>query len=98
LPGGGASGRVRSRRGLHRDSIGKLLNRTSRPGFAPSGRQTFREQDFPDADRDGASRYTTELRWQLGVPKREDLTPQLWLDAIREDLGFDPAAGEQKGS
>jgi hypothetical protein len=38
------------------------------------------------------------LCWQLGVPKREDLTLQLWLDAIRKDLGFDPAAGEQKGS
>ncbi len=30
-------------------------------------------------------RYATELRWQLGVPKREDLTMQLWLEAIRED-------------
>ncbi len=43
-------------------------------------------------------RYTTELRWQLGVPKREDLTLQLWFDVIREDRGMDPAAGEQKGS
>jgi hypothetical protein len=33
-------------------------------------------------------RYATELRWQLGVPKREDLTLQLWLDAIREDRGI----------
>jgi len=43
-------------------------------------------------------RYTMELRWQLGVPKREDLTLQLWLDAIREDRGMDSAAGEQKSS
>lgn len=43
-------------------------------------------------------RYTTELRWQLGVPKREDLTLQLWLDAIREDRGMDPAEVEEKGS
>ena len=43
-------------------------------------------------------RYTTELRWQLGVPKREDLTLQLWLDAIREDRGIAPPAGGQKSS
>jgi hypothetical protein len=43
-------------------------------------------------------RYTTELRWQLGVPKREDLSLQLWLDAIREDRGMNPAAGERRGS
>jgi hypothetical protein len=30
-------------------------------------------------------RYTTELRWQLGVPQREDLTLQLWIEAIQED-------------
>jgi hypothetical protein len=42
-------------------------------------------------------RYATELRWQLGVPKREDLTLQLWLDVIREDRSMDLAAGEQKG-
>ena len=30
-------------------------------------------------------RYTTELRFQLGVPEREDLTMRLWLDMIRED-------------
>jgi hypothetical protein len=40
-------------------------------------------------------RYATELRCQLGVPKREDLTMQLWLDAIREDRGIAPVAGEQ---
>jgi len=43
-------------------------------------------------------RYATELRWQLGVPKREDLTLQLWLDAIREDRGIAPISGEQKDS
>jgi redox-sensitive bicupin YhaK (pirin superfamily) len=37
------------------------------------------------------------LRWQLGVPKREDLTMQLWVDAIREDRGMAPAATEQNG-
>ena len=42
-------------------------------------------------------RYTTELRWQLGVPKREDLTMQLWVDAIREDRGMAPASTEQNG-
>jgi hypothetical protein len=31
------------------------------------------------------TRYTEEMRWQLGVPAREDLTFRLWLDAIRED-------------
>jgi hypothetical protein len=31
------------------------------------------------------TRYTEEMRWQLGVPEREDLTFRLWLDAIRED-------------
>lgn len=35
-------------------------------------------------------RYETELRWQLGVPGREDLTLRLWLDAIREDRGLGP--------
>lgn len=29
-------------------------------------------------------RYQTELRWQLGNPEREDLTLQLWIDAIQE--------------
>ena len=43
-------------------------------------------------------RYATELRWQLGVPKREDLTLQLWLDAIREDRGIAPISGGQKDS
>ncbi|MGD0942218.1 MAG: DUF6036 family nucleotidyltransferase, partial [Terracidiphilus sp.] len=42
-------------------------------------------------------RYATELRWQLGVPKREDLTLQLWLDAIREDRGIEPPAVGVKG-
>ena len=26
-----------------------------------------------------------ELRWQLGNPEREDLTLQLWIDAIEEE-------------
>jgi len=43
-------------------------------------------------------RYATELRWQLGVPKREDLTLQLWLDMIREDRGLAPATEDQKTS
>jgi hypothetical protein len=30
-------------------------------------------------------RYTTELRPYLGNPQREDLTLQLWIDAIEED-------------
>lgn len=30
-------------------------------------------------------RYVTELRPYLGNPKREDLTLQLWIDAIEED-------------
>ena len=30
-------------------------------------------------------RYQKELRWQLGSPDREDLTLQLWLDAIEEE-------------
>jgi hypothetical protein len=42
--------------------------------------------------------YTTELRWQLGMPKRENLTLQLWLDVIREDCGIAPVSGEQIGS
>lgn len=33
-------------------------------------------------------RYATELRWQLGVPEREDLTVELWIDAINEDRGL----------
>jgi hypothetical protein len=31
-------------------------------------------------------RYATEMRWQLGVPAREDLTLKLWIDVIQEDL------------
>ncbi|SNT35113.1 hypothetical protein SAMN05421770_10852 [Granulicella rosea] len=30
-------------------------------------------------------RYDKELRWQLGVPAREDLTLKLWIEAILED-------------
>jgi len=30
-------------------------------------------------------RYQKELRWQLGNPEREDLTPKLWIDAIEEE-------------
>jgi len=30
-------------------------------------------------------RYAKELRWQLGVPGREDLTLQLWTEMIQED-------------
>ena len=30
-------------------------------------------------------RYQKELRWQLGNPEREDLTLQLWIDAIKEE-------------
>lgn len=30
-------------------------------------------------------RYQSELRWQLGNPEREDLTLQLWMDAINEE-------------
>ncbi len=38
------------------------------------------------------ARYATELRWQLGVPKREDLTLQLWLNVLREDTDVGPSA------
>jgi hypothetical protein len=31
------------------------------------------------------ARYQKELRWQLGNPEREDLTLQLWIEAIKED-------------
>lgn len=30
-------------------------------------------------------RHQKELRWQLGNPEREDLTLQLWIDAIEEE-------------
>jgi hypothetical protein len=30
-------------------------------------------------------RYQKELRWQMGNPGREDLTLQLWIDAIEEE-------------
>jgi hypothetical protein len=29
-------------------------------------------------------RYETELRWQLGIPEREDLTMKLWMEMIAE--------------
>ena len=29
-------------------------------------------------------RYHKELRWPLGNPEREDLTPRLWIEAIEE--------------
>ena len=32
------------------------------------------------------------------IPKREDLTLQLWLDMIREDRGLAPATEDQKTS
>jgi hypothetical protein len=32
-------------------------------------------------------RYQTELRWQMGIPEREDLTLKLWIAAILEDRG-----------
>jgi len=34
-------------------------------------------------------RYQTELRPYLGNPKREDLTLQLWIEAIEEDRGVE---------
>ena len=30
-------------------------------------------------------RYEREMRWQLGVPGREDLTLKLWIEMIEED-------------
>ena len=36
-------------------------------------------------------RYATEIRWQLGQPEREDLTLQLWIDAIEEDRATLPS-------
>jgi hypothetical protein len=35
-------------------------------------------------------RYTSELRWQLGQPMREDLTLRLWIEMIREDNEASP--------
>ncbi len=29
-------------------------------------------------------RYEKELRWQMGIPEREDLTLKLWIDMIQE--------------
>jgi len=43
------------------------------------------------------ARYTTELRFQLGVPEREDLTMRLWLEMIREDRGTTTAEAERRG-
>jgi hypothetical protein len=37
------------------------------------------------------TRYATELRFQLGVPERGDLTMRLWLEMIREDRSPAPA-------
>jgi hypothetical protein len=34
-------------------------------------------------------RYESELRPILGNPKREDLTPKLWIDDIEEDRRLD---------
>ncbi len=30
-------------------------------------------------------RYEKELRWQMGIPEREDLTMKLWLEMIEEE-------------
>jgi uncharacterized nucleotidyltransferase DUF6036 len=38
-------------------------------------------------------RYAAELRWQLGLPEREDLTLQLWMEMIREDKHGTPSNG-----
>jgi hypothetical protein len=35
-------------------------------------------------------RYTSELRWQLGRPEREDLTLRLWIEMILEDKQGNP--------
>jgi hypothetical protein len=35
-------------------------------------------------------RYTSELRWQLGQPEREDLTLRLWIEMILEDKQASP--------
>ena|SRR5579863_4333184 len=32
-------------------------------------------------------RYEKELRWQLGIPEREDLTLKLWIEMIEESSG-----------
>src|SRR5882762_1304229 len=34
-----------------------------------------------------AERYEKELRWQLGIPEREDLTLKLWIEMIEETRG-----------
>lgn len=39
-------------------------------------------------------RYAAELRWQLGVPAREDLTLRLWIEMIQEDREAGPAAAK----
>lgn len=31
------------------------------------------------------ARYEKELRWQMGIPEREDLTMKLWLEMIAEE-------------
>jgi Nucleotidyltransferase of unknown function (DUF6036) len=32
-------------------------------------------------------RYEKELRWQLGIPEREDLTLKMWIETIQESSG-----------
>ena len=32
-------------------------------------------------------RYEKELRWQLGIPEREDLTLKMWIEMIQESSG-----------
>ena len=65
------------------------------PGSFRPKNSIFKQTRFPSDLDILQERYATELRWQLGVPKREDRTMQLWLDAIREDRGIAPVAGEQ---
>jgi hypothetical protein len=43
------------------------------------------------------ARYATELRFQLGVPAREDLTMRLWAEMIREDRRNTTAEGKRRG-
>jgi hypothetical protein len=32
-------------------------------------------------------RYEKELRWQLGIPEREDWTLKMWIEMIQESSG-----------
>jgi hypothetical protein len=41
-----------------------------------------------------AERYEKELRWQLGNPKREDLTLKLWTEMIEETSGGTAGRGK----